>query len=134
MITFKYKKEKNRQGSVIFRPVADVILEGTQNSIEVPMYIDSGADLSLIPLSVGVALGFEEKAEEIKQIKGIGGETIPYIVRNVKLILPGYKLPARIGWALIDDVPILLGRLDIFRKFKIIFDEAEKLVFFVPKF
>ena len=97
------------------------------------MYIDSGADISLVPLSLGIALGFNEKAEDIKEIKGIAGEAIPYIIKAVTLGFPGYKFKARIGWALIEEVPLLLGRLDVFPKFRIIFDEFEESVIFIPK-
>lgn len=97
------------------------------------MYIDSGADLSLIPRSIGIALGYKEDTKEIKEIKGIAGEAIPYIVKTVGLSLSGYKLNARIGWTLIEEVPLLLGRLDIFTKFRITFDEFEKSVIFAPK-
>lgn len=133
MITFKYKKEKSRQGIIVFRPVAEVVIENVANSVEVGMYIDSGADISLIPLSVGLALGFKETAKEIKVIKGIAGEAVPYIVKSARFSLAGYKFNARIGWALIEEVPLLLGRLDVFTRFRIIFDEFEKTVAFVPK-
>jgi hypothetical protein len=133
MITFKYKKEKSRQGKTILRPVAEILMENGANSVEVSMYIDSGADISLVPLSVGIALGFSKKAEEINEIKGIAGEAVPYIIKEVIFTLPGYKFKARIGWTLIEEVPLLLGRLDVFPRFKIIFDESDKSVTFIPK-
>ena len=133
MITFKYKKEKSPQGRIVLRPIADVILENNGRLVEASMYIDSGADISLLPLSVGLVLGFSERAEEIKQIKGIAGESIPYIIKNVSIKFSDYEFKARIGWALIEEIPLLLGRLDIFPKFKITFDEFEKSVVFIPK-
>jgi hypothetical protein len=133
MITFKYKKEKSRHGELIYRPVADMVLQSENYSVEVSMYIDSGADVSLIPLSIGLALGFTESEKEIKQIKGIGGEAIPYILKEANFVFSNFKFKARIGWALIEEIPILLGRLDVFSRFKVIFDESEKLVFFIPK-
>ncbi len=33
------------------------------------------------------------------------------------------KLKIRIAWALVEEVPILMGRMDIFNKFRIVFDE-----------
>ena len=67
------------------------------------------------------------------RIKGIGGEGIPYVVKEVALSFTGYKFNARIGWALIEEVPLLLGRLDIFRRFKIVFYEGSQIVAFIPK-
>ena len=68
MIVFKYKKERGRGGRQVFRPVAEVIIESSSAKVEVGMYIDSGADLSLVPLSVGLALGFKNEASEIQEI------------------------------------------------------------------
>ena len=52
MITFKYQKEKSDLG-VIYRPVANVLLEIEDFKLEIPMYIDSGADVTIIPLKFG---------------------------------------------------------------------------------
>ncbi|MDI6731762.1 MAG: hypothetical protein QME05_04195 [Candidatus Margulisbacteria bacterium] len=133
MIIFKYKKEKGREGQYISRPIAEVVLQNETFKVDVGMYIDSGADISMVTLSVGLALGFTQQAEEIKELKGIAGEGIPYIIKTISFGLPGYKFTARIGWALIDEVPLLLGRLDIFRRFKIIFDEADQFIALVSK-
>ena len=35
-----------------------------------------------------------------------------------------------IAWALVEEVPILMGRMDIFDKFRIIFDEREEWIDF----
>ncbi|OGC09159.1 hypothetical protein A3J90_07705 [candidate division WOR-1 bacterium RIFOXYC2_FULL_37_10] len=134
MITFKYRKEKNKFGKTIFRPVADIVLNSNDNSIEVGMYIDSGADVSLIPLSIGLALGFSQEASEIREMKGISSEPIPYVLKEVNFIFNNYKFKGKVAWALIEEIPILLGRMDIFTRFKIIFDESEKVINFVPKF
>lgn len=133
MIAYRYKKEKARNGETIFRPVADVILKSSYNTLEASMYIDSGADISFVTLSAGLALGFTEKSNQIKEVKGFAGEAIPYILQEITFILSGHKILANIGWALIEEVPFLLGRAGIFSKFKITFDESEKLIYFIPK-
>lgn len=80
MIIFKYRKQKSSSFGKILRPIADIILEFNGNRIEVPMYIDSGADITLIPFTLGKALGLQEKADEIRQMKGISGTGIPYVI------------------------------------------------------
>jgi len=40
--------------------------------------------------------------------------------------------PPKIAWALIEEVPLLLGRLDVFPRFKIVFDEQQEIVTFQP--
>jgi hypothetical protein len=125
MIRYQFKKEKGSMG-VISRPVADVVLERHEFRVEIPMYIDSGADISMIPYRFGKALGFkQEKKDNIQEVKGISGAGIPYSIKEITLILNGQKLNVRIAWALVEEVPMLMGRMDIFDKFRIIFDEKK---------
>lgn len=41
------------------------------------MYVDSGADVTLIPKSFGELLGFRLESSKIQEIKGIGEGTVP---------------------------------------------------------
>ncbi len=129
MITFNYQKEKSSIGTV-YRPVAEVILEIDNFKVEIPMYIDSGADITLIPFGFGKALGFKQDSDEIMEMKGISGSGVPYMIKKVKMILKDIELDVRIAWALIEEVPPLLGRMDIFTLFKITFNEVEKTIKF----
>lgn len=123
MIRFKYKKAKSDLGEIL-RPIAEVILETDKLKIEVPMYIDSGADVTMIPLRLGRALGFTQMVTDvIREIRGIGGSGIPYILKEVFYVFNNKKVRGKIAWALIEETPLLLGRMDIFNKFRIIFDE-----------
>lgn len=130
MIRHKFREEKSSLGKVL-RPVAEVILEKDDFKVEMPMYIDSGADVSMIPLRFGRALGFKQETKDIiQEIKGVTGASLPYILKEVILVLNSKKLKIRIAWALIDEVPMLMGRLDIFDKFRVIFDEKNRLIDF----
>ncbi|MCK5561375.1 MAG: hypothetical protein KAJ51_12300 [Thermoplasmata archaeon] len=123
MIRHQYREEKSSLGTVI-RPVAEVVLEKDDFKVAMPMYIDSGADISMIPLHFGRALGFKQEDDDIiQEIKGVSGAGIPYIIKNVNLIIDNKELEIRIAWALVEEVPMLMGRMDIFNKFRIIFDE-----------
>ncbi len=130
MIRGKFKKERSKFG-VIYRPLTKVILQKGKFSVEVSMLIDSGADISMIPFRFGKAIGFrQEKKDEISEVQGISGAGVPYIIKNVIMILNGKRLNVRIAWALVEEVPILMGRLDIFDKFKIIFDQQKGWIVF----
>ena len=108
-----------------------MILKANSITVEAAMYIDSGADITLIPLGLGKALGFRQNPEdEIFEIKGVSGAGVPYILKKAILILNEKELPIRLAWMLIEEVPLLLGRLDIFPEFKIIFDEKKKIITF----
>ena len=130
MIEFSYKEERLSESKTVFRPVADVIIiAGDNTEVEIPMYIDSGADLSLIPLRFGKALGFTKEGKSIEEMRGIAS-TLPYIRQNVKFKFNNEIIDAEIAWALIEEVPALLGRKDIFDAFKITFLQQQKKIIF----
>ncbi|MDA2922780.1 hypothetical protein MYX07_05980 [Patescibacteria group bacterium AH-259-L07] len=129
MIRFKYQKERSDLG-VVYRPIAYATLKVRSFKIEIPLYIDSGADITLIPLGLGQAFGFKQDYSHIREIKGVSGGRVPYIIKKAKIYLGSIGFEARIAWALTEGVPPLLGRLDVFNKFRIVFDEHNKVVEF----
>lgn len=131
MIKFHYRKESSTISGTVLRPVADVILEYKNRKAEAVMYIDSGADITMVPLELGKALGFKQyPKDEILEIRGVSGSGVPYIIKRANIILNDEKLKIRLAWALTEEVPLLLGRMDIFPKFKIIFDERQESIIF----
>jgi len=130
MIRHRFREEKSSLG-ILLRPVAEVILEKDGFAVSMPMYVDSGADVSMIPFRFGRALGFkQEETDVIRELKGVGGASVPYILKNATLVLNGKRLDIRIAWALVEEVPMLMGRMDIFNKFRVIFDERNRCVDF----
>lgn len=135
MTTFKYRKEKGRLGKVVERPVALAEFQLTDgNWISKYLYIDSGADITLIPRSVGDLLGFELDPEEsIEEIGGIAGGiagSLPIVHRQVKIKIGNREIDTDISWALTEDVPLLLGRKNVFDAFHITFKQDKRLVVF----
>lgn len=132
MIKFKYQRYPSLLGEIL-RPMADIILETNRQKIEISMCVDSGADITMIPFRFGRALGFKQKpSDRILELRGVSGTGVPYIIKKVNLIINNKKLPIRMAWALMEEVPLLLGRMDVFNKFKITFDEKQELVTFHP--
>lgn len=126
MIVFKYKKEV----SGIKRPVADVFLKSKLGGwIEFHSYIDSGADVTLIPLSLGKLIGLSKDEKKIERIGGIRG-SVPVIYSQILLKIGGIEIRTKVAWALIEEVPPLLGRQDIFDKFHIIFKQDKEQIIF----
>lgn len=132
MIIFKYRKEESRRGDTVHRPVADVEFKAENGDwIEDHLYIDSGADITLVPLSFGKLLGFDIIKEEIVELYGVGGRGIPVIFNQIDVRIGNYEFKMRVAWALIEEVPPLLGRLDIFDNFHINFKQDERVIEFV---
>jgi hypothetical protein len=131
MIKFHYRKEASAVLGTVLRPVADAMLESGNCKVEAALYIDSGADITMVPLGLGKALGFKQQEnDEIREIKGVSGGGVPYLLRKAFMTLDSKRLKIRLAWALIEEVPLLLGRLDIFPKFVITFDEKRTLITF----
>lgn len=129
-IEFGFRREKSGLFGEIERPVARVILIHRGKKIPEIFYVDSGADITLIPRSIGEILELRDpSAQEIFDIKGIGEKGVPIVVRKVGIQLGNFQLQSRIGWALIEDIPLLLGREDVFPYFDIIFSQNKKTIF-----
>lgn len=112
----------------ILEPVIPVRIMGPQADVELFMLIDSGADVSLIPFSIGELLGLQVDLGNRREASGVGEGAVPYILSETRLRIAEAEVPARIGWALIDEVPLILGRLDVFRQFSIEFREFENKI------
>lgn len=131
-IEFPFVEEKANIVPTILRPLARVKLINENMETTADMYVDSGADITLIPYSVGIALGFSLKPEdEIRRIGGVGGGKISVVVRRVKMRIGSMELNVRVAWCVSEDVPLILGRLDVFNKFDILFKEREEKVVFL---
>ncbi len=130
MIRFRYQPERSQLG-LIYRPVATVLLQHKGVRIELPLYIDSGADISMIPYRFGKALRLDRTPKDrIRKIRGIAGAGVPYVVKRLRFNFRGRKITARVAWSMIEEVPLLLGRMDIFDKFRITFDQRNRFVDF----
>jgi len=132
MIEFRFEKRNTKRLGQILKPIIPVSIIGPKRNLNIFMLLDSGADLSLIPYSVGETIGLELDIENRSEVQGIGEGSVPYILTTVKLKIEEVEIPIRMGWALIEEVPFILGRLDIFKKFSIEFREFENKIFLNP--
>ena len=125
MIRYRYREERGSLGRVS-RPLADVILVNDGLQVETSLYVDSGADISMIPLRFGRALGLKQtSSDNVRELRGISGGGIPYILKEITMVLDGERLTVRMAWALVEEVPLLLGRMDVFNQFQITFEERD---------
>ncbi len=129
-LVFDFKEELSGIFGKILRPVAYVVL--INGDIKVPeyVYVDSGADITLISKSVGEILGFKvSDNDKIEEIKGIGERSVPLVIKSINMQIGEKVFQTRIGWALIEEVPLLLGRIEVFSFFDICFQKNEKTFF-----
>jgi hypothetical protein len=129
-VEFPFVEEKANIVPTVLRPLARVKLIHGSMELTADMYVDSGADITLIPYSAGIALGFSLKPEdEIRRIGGVGGGKISIVVRRIKMRINGEELNVRVAWCMSEDVPLILGRLDVFDRFNVLFEDGKKTVF-----
>lgn len=129
MTEFYYQEEYSDKFGKILRPIALVSLKAHKRSIQAAMYIDSGADVTMIPFRAGNDLGFRYDPNKIFQMSGIAG-SLPCLLGKAEVVIGNQKLRADITWALSDEAPFLLGRKDIFHFFRITFDENKRKIEF----
>ena len=129
-IEFDFKEEQSKIFGPILRPVARIVLINGEIEFPEHVYVDSGADISIIPKSVGEILKFKvEKTDKINEIKGIGERSVPIIIKRIKIKIEEKIFESKIAWALIEDVPLLLGRADVFNLFDICFKKNKRTLF-----
>lgn len=128
MIEFPFEARQSRKLGQVLKPIIPVRIIGPARAVNLLMLLDSGADLSLLPYSVGETLGLKLDIATRSEVQGVGEGAVSYVLGEVDLRIGGVELRTRIGWALIEEVPFLLGRLDVFRELSIEFREFENKI------
>jgi hypothetical protein len=105
----------------------DVTLFYRERRAQVNVFLDSGADISIFPYTVGVQLGFESLDGHLLEYSGVGGGRFGLAIRQVGLRIGTSRVvPIRVGWSPRDDFPMLIGRLDVFNHFTFEFNHAKQ--------
>jgi len=96
------------------------------------MLVDSSADISLINYEVGKLLGFEKSLHEaVLEAEGIGGCTVPYLLRNTLIEIEGFQFENLFAWLQDEQVDeMIIGREIVFDLFDIEFKQAEEIIIF----
>lgn len=130
VIEFLFREYISVNLGKILKPFAQVALLHNSQREEVNMLIDSGADVTLIPKSVGDGLNLKPpERSDIKFLGGIAGG-VPVAYRTIEMQVEAIKFPCRVAWAQTDDVPPVLGRVDVFDKFDIELKQSDRKVLF----
>ena len=130
MVSFPYRREWSRLLGEILRPVASIQVKSIAGHwFPALMYVDSGADLTLVPRDFGKLLGMDLR-QNLGTVAGVSGSPLRISVQPAEIRIGDSIAKARIAVALRNDVPYLLGREGLFRLFKVIFQEYKALVRF----
>ena len=130
MVSFPYRRERSALLGEVLRPVASVQVRGRRGPwYPALMYVDSGADLTLVPEDFGRLLGMD-LTENSELITGVAGSPVRVSIQQAEVWIGGRIAKAKIAVAMRNDVPYLLGREGLFRLFKIVFEEYKAQVRF----
>ncbi|MBU0489641.1 MAG: retropepsin-like domain-containing protein [Bacteroidetes bacterium] len=112
-------------------PQYSVTLRNKDSDIAISMLVDSGADCSLIPKSIGETLGLHlADAETIQLAKCVGG-TVRYVLRNIEFFIDEQPFTAPVAWVQDEEcTDVILGREVIFDLFDIEFKQADEVILF----
>jgi predicted aspartyl protease len=131
-MNFKYKSLPRKGGPPRKTPTIPVTLMGPDDSIDIVAILDSGADISVLPLEVGEQLGLD-LTKNRSPCGGIGGE-VDTAEDHVR-IRPAqghenytFDIPVKVVLDSSSSIPVLLGREGFFEKFEITFDENREKI------
>ncbi|MBM4031822.1 MAG: hypothetical protein FJ291_08570 [Planctomycetes bacterium] len=105
----------------LWKPLIPVSVRGPTGVATAKFLLDSGADLSIIPHSFGRLIGLSTDGAVSAELKGVGSGPLLYHLCSARVRIRHIEFPMRIGWCKMEDVPLLLGRLDLFDRLNIEF-------------
>jgi hypothetical protein len=126
LVSFSYRREFSPVLGEILRPVANVELKAVRgNWFPASMYVDSGADVTLIPSDFGKLLGMDLNKNRTA-LGGVTGAPLRVSLQSTEIRIGTSSQMGKVAVALRNDVPYLLGRDGVFKAFKITFEEYKE--------
>jgi hypothetical protein len=133
IFTFPYRY-KNIAEEKIFNPILTLPIKTKEGWLNTLFLLDSGADTTMLTLSMAKRLGLSFDSKKKTKLFGIGDLGVPaYPGKVVIKFKPYFELTLRCYYIDAEDSTLLLGRLDVFDKFNICFNSSTQQVIFQPK-
>ena len=129
-IVFKYKRVKRPDETEVRTPSIPILLKGKEQ-FETIALVDSGADISAIPIGIAELLGLDLSGKT-SPAYGIGGKVESVETAMNISVEKGHEhylfsIPVKVILGNYD-FPVLLGRAGFFDKFVISFDQSQERV------
>lgn len=108
------------------RPLLPVSLKGPGTAVESLALVDSGADVNVLPWSLGLRLGFPWNPNKATlRVLGAADRAaaMPVLVPITLGDFP--PLTQAFAWCQSDDVPLVLGQTNFFMEFDICFFRSQ---------
>jgi len=109
-------------------------LQGTDGKwYSFKVYADACADISLMRRSDCEMLSLNLEEGELRHMGGVCSGLVRTFIHRLPLRIGTVEFPCRVAFAERQDVPRLLGRLDVFSRFKVCYDEETRVTEFHSK-
>ena len=89
---------------------------------------DTGADCTILPRYLSKIVGVDLSACKIVQSYGLKNEPVKVFVAKITIRIAKLEFPIRCLFTEDDSTSLLLGRMDIFSRFNITFDNKHKKI------
>jgi len=127
---FPYRRVHSNLFGRVSIPVAKIFLRGREE-IAVDAIVDSGAVISIFPKSLSDLLKLSFAEGKKGEVRTASGEVIGIRVHRVRMRIGDYDFTARVAFSENENIPYVLGRLDIIDKVEIRL-EREGTRFIIP--
>jgi len=132
--SFPYRREYSALVGEIYRPVVTVYFQAKDKRwLGFTLYADSGADITLLPRSACKGLGYNLENGKPGHVGGITRGRIKVHIHEINMKLGEEIFKSRVAFAQTESIPPLLGRTDVFDRFKVCYDSEKKETVFIVR-
>ena len=128
-IEFPFSVSRTPLGTLL-TPIIPVEILTVRGFVQFQFLLDSGADFTLVPRHVADLVGVDLKRASAMRTFGIEGGGIRVFIGRITIRIGPETLRIRSFFSERDDAPFLLGRMDLFTKFKIELGPKKKKIRF----
>ncbi len=125
---FPYVEVDPSLGAASALPYMPITLSYDRQEITASALVDSGAALNVLPYNIGVQLGaiWEEQRVSVKLSGNLAASEARALLLTARV---ANFTPVRLafGWSRSDNVPVILGQVNFFMEFDVLFRRSQLL-------
>lgn len=126
-IEFPLREIKTEFGPLL-DPTIELQVKTTVGYRRFRFFLDTGADFSMMPNSAAELLGLNLDEAQEREVTGIEGSKVSVRLGSITLKMGVMEATIPCLFSSIESMPFLLGRMGIFDRFNIVFDNQRKRV------
>lgn len=128
---YPYVEKRSKILGRVKRPLVPIEIEGNKGWVPVDeVLVDTGADISLLPRSIGELAVDDITKGEYVEIKGVVPSAVLIaFIHDLRLRVAGKVFKTKVGIADSNDIPPILGRFKSLDLFGIDFRNGREIIF-----